>query len=328
MSSVTLQLTALAVAQHGVVLRSQAIEAGFSADEIRRQLRSKTWLAIRRGAYVMASRWNTMSHDERHRALCYAVMAKVGPNVAVSHTSAITLYGLPTWGHDLEAVHISRANVSRSGAGVVHHRTVVPPEHVTRVGGLAVTEINRALVETALISPYEACIPTTDAALREGLTTKDDLLATANAMRAWPGARNAGRVVAFADERSESVGESRARIAFHLAGLPEPRLQYEVRDRSGWLIARVDFLFEGYRTIVEFDGKIKYTGEITADVHPGEVLWREKKREDRLRALGFEVVRITWSELDNPKALAAKIRAAFQRAQQRKGEHSYATSRS
>lgn len=328
MSSVTLQLTALAAAQHGVVLRSQAIEAGFSAEEIRRQLRSKAWLAIRRGAYVVASRWNTMSRDERHRALCYAVMSKVGPNVAVSHTSAITMYGLPTWGHDLGAVHISRANVSRSAAGVVHHRTVVPPEQVTRVGDLAVTEINRALVETALISRYEACVSTADAALREGLTTKEDLLATTNAMRAWPGARNAGRVVAFADQRSESVGESRARIAFYLGGLPEPRLQHEIRDRSGWLVARVDFLFEEYRTIAEFDGKVKYTGELTPGTDPTDALWREKKREDRLRTLGFEVVRITWTELGNPNALAAKVRAAFQRAQLQKGKHSYATSRS
>ena len=152
-----------------------------------------------------------------------------------------------------------------------------------------------------------------DAALRDGLMTKQVLLDTIDAMRDWPGARDAGRAVSFADGRSESVGESRTRVAFHYADLPEPLLQHEIHDQRGRLIARVDFYFEEYRTIAEFDGKLKYTGELTPGTNPTEVLWREKKREDRLRAMGFEVVRITWADLYNVNALGAKVRAAFAR---------------
>ncbi|TKJ98885.1 hypothetical protein PlfCFBP13513_05545 [Plantibacter flavus] len=41
----------------------------------------------------------------------------------------------------------------------------------------------------------------------------------------------------------------------------------------------------------------------------------EKHREDRLRALGYTVVRATWEDLVHPSRLAAKLeRAGLQRA--------------
>ncbi|MGI8946590.1 MAG: hypothetical protein ACR2FV_01125 [Ornithinimicrobium sp.] len=36
--------------------------------------------------------------------------------------------------------------------------------------------------------------------------------------------------------------------------------------------------------------------------------------EDRLRELGYEVVRLTWQDLADPGGVHAKIRAAFARA--------------
>lgn len=78
---------------------------------------------------------------------------------------------------------------------------------------------------------------------------------------------------------------SLARVAFEAVGLPAPEQQVKIYDRKG-LIGVVDFLWEEQATIGEFDGRLKYTGQPNADV-----LYAEKRREDRLRALGFEVVR-------------------------------------
>lgn len=309
-----LKLATLAAAQEGMFLRRQAIECGCSPEEIRQRVRRKEWTAIRRGAYVATEQWRAMDPAQQYRALCHAVAAKISNGAVLSHTSAVAIHRLPMWAHDLSSVHISRERTSRIEGGVVHHRSPVPSDMVVQQSGLAVSAVTRALIESALISPFEVCVPTTDAALHEGLTTNQDLLDTLETMRDWPGARNAGKVVAFADHRAESVGESRARMVFDAAGLPQPEPQYEVRDKKGRLIARVDFYFAQYRTIVEFDGKIKYTGELSPDRSPTEVLWHEKKREDRLRAMGFQIVRIVWSDLDDPRAVGAKVRAAFGRA--------------
>ncbi|KYH46098.1 hypothetical protein AZH51_10665 [Branchiibius sp. NY16-3462-2] len=71
------------------------------------------------------------------------------------------------------------------------------------------------------------------------------------------------------------------------------------RDGKGY---RTDFRVVGTRVLVEFDGATKYD-------EPG-ALWREKLREDRIRSLGWIVVRLTWSDLFHGRA-AAKVRAAL-----------------
>jgi very-short-patch-repair endonuclease len=94
----------------------------------------------------------------------------------------------------------------------------------------------------------------------------------------------------------------------HTHGLPAPELQVRFADTAG-LIGRVDFFFRAERTVVEFDGMLKYGGDGAR-----ETLIREKLREDRLRALGLQVVRITWADLAHPDRVIAQIRKAFARA--------------
>lgn len=63
--------------------------------------------------------------------------------------------------------------------------------------------------------------------------------------------------------------------------LPKPALQREVHDDDG-LVAVVDFWWEG--DVGEFDGKVKYrVPEGASAEEAAEIVWREKKREDRLR---------------------------------------------
>jgi very-short-patch-repair endonuclease len=61
-------------------------------------------------------------------------------------------------------------------------------------------------------------------------------------------------------------------------------------------------LLPALRVVVEFDGAVKYQG---ADGR--NALIREKRREDALRALGYRVVRLTWSELRRPERVLAAL---------------------
>lgn len=143
-----------------------------------------------------------------------------------------------------------------------------------------------------------------DDALHRGLTTPQSLVEALAAIRNWPLSHRARTVVDLWCGRRESVGESRCGIDLALAGISVAS-QVVVRDGSGAFVARVDFLVEGTNVIVEFDGKVKF-----ASGDP-EVLWAEKRREDRLRRLGYVVVRITWADLERPGAVAAKVRSAL-----------------
>src|SRR5690606_18651631 len=82
-------------------------------------------------------------------------------------------------------------------------------------------------------------------------------------------------------------------------GLPEPERQVDLGDDE-W-IGRVDFLFRGARIVVEVDG---------AEFHDGLLdRRRDEKRDARLAAAGWYVLRFRWSDVvDRPNRVAQAIR--------------------
>ncbi|MGJ9425580.1 hypothetical protein ACHABX_07005 [Nesterenkonia halotolerans] len=117
------------------------------------------------------------------------------------------------------------------------------------------------------------------------------------------------RALQFADALSESAGESLSRVRIHELGFEPPVLQ--VSFELGSTEARVDFYWPGCGVVGEFDGKVKYLrADELSGVSVEEVVWREKLREDALRARGLRVVRWTWDDLRRPGALEARLRAA------------------
>lgn len=123
----------------------------------------------------------------------------------------------------------------------------------------------------------------------------------------------------FANGLSESVGESRNRVVFELAGLARPQRQVLITDPiTGLIIARADFLFEEERTVGEFDGRKKYRAEPIDGLTSEEVVWREKRREDALRDLGYEVARSVWADLRQPAIIVDRYVRCFERAAKRR----------
>ncbi len=95
------------------------------------------------------------------------------------------------------------------------------------------------------------------------------------------------------------------RLALIVGGLPRPAIQIRVAGRDGRLVGRVDLGYPESAVLIEFDGAIKYAGTDRATSGrtgrgPHEVVIAEKRREDRLRDLGFTVVRFAWSDLGDP----------------------------
>lgn len=311
-------LRSLAAEQGGVVTRAQALAAGYAAADIDDLVRRRAWVSLRRGVYMERDLHDALTEESRHLALIHAVTRSLRAPAVVSHVSAAVLHGLPTWGLDLSEVHVTRAELHspRHEAGVHHHTGDLRRDEIATEGGVKVTTLPRTLIDVARVTPFEPSIVVADAILRKDAGIGPRALARLDTMRDWQGSRNAGAVLAFADGRSESVGESRCRVLFDDVGLPAPDLQREFHARDGSLIGRTDFYFEEQRTIGEFDGKGKYLRPMGPDEEPGEVVWREKKREDRLRELGNEVVRVITPDFDRPKEVALRFRRAFKRARE------------
>lgn len=290
--------------------RADAMLAGYTDSQIRLRLRSGQWRRLTRDVYVEPAAWPA---DEKpwerrrrlHLLMIRAAIGRLSPDVVVSHQSAAVLHGLPTWGLDLSRVHVTRVEGRpRSDSVAAVHRTQIGVDELVEVDGIRVVSPARAITETACSSSYEVGVVLGDAALHQGLTTPAALVAQADRHACRPGSPAARAAARFADGLSESVGESRLRVLMADQGLPAPTLQAEIRDDDGRLIGRVDFLLLA-TLIVEFDGAEKY-GDA-----PAAVVLAEKRREDRLRARGYRVLRTSWADLAQPRATGARIRGAL-----------------
>ena len=128
----------------------------------------------------------------------------------------------------------------------------------------------------------------------------------------------------LADGRRESPGETRLGYAFHLMGVAVTP-QFSVKD--GAFLAFLDFVLDDWPVAFEFDGRIKYgriqdrTDNQGRPITAGEAVWCEKQGEDHLRELGYEVVRVIWSDLDDLESLNGRRRAAVERAKARGSQH-------
>jgi hypothetical protein len=318
MTSTMAQVRLPPIERSGSVLRREAIELGLSHDEIERLLHAGIWVRVRYGAYAPGDAWARMAPEERHVVTAKAAQRSMTGVAVLGHTSAALLHGLPVWGVDLNEIHLvrgARHRGSRHESGVVHHAAALPDEHLVEVDGVLATTPLRTLADIGRTVGFESAVVTMDAALHEGMTSRDELIDLLVAQNDWPGSRAGLRAARFADGLSESVGESRGRVRFRDAGLPIPELQAEIFNELGEFVARSDWLFREHRTIGEFDGRLKMRLARQGGRSPEDVLWEEKLREDALRSLGYEIVRLTWDDLERaPVWFRRKILAAFARA--------------
>ena len=273
--------------------------------------RSGELVRVRRGAYVLASRWKAASPVERYVLRTRSVLLTRDRKAWASHHAALAISGLPIIDVDTSRIDVC-ATVKRCfrRTGVVTH-PLPDGEPCLIVNGAPSVGIDLAVVQTAACSGVKAGVVAVDAALHRGLVTAGTLASAADRAALTAEARHrVDHVLDLADRACESPGESLTRLLLHGLGA-KVRSQVEIRDGTG-LVGRVDFLVDE-RVVVEFDGLVKYEG-----AQGREELAREKRREDRLRALGYEVIRLTWADLDNPADLARRLREAFARARARR----------
>jgi len=287
--------------------RAAALADGMTDDELARLVRRGELVRLQRGTYASAGL--PKDRGERHAAIVRATVAGLRLPGAVSHLSAAVLHGLPTWNVRFDRVHLTRhPPANGSGTRRIHlHVARLADDEVSLLDGIAVTDLTRTAVDVARTLPFEQAVVIVDAALATEETTKEHLTDCLARMGAVPGVRQAARVVAFADGRSESVGESRSRVLLHRLELAPSTLQLEVHTRDGLFVGRTDFAWEKERVLGEFDGRIKYGRLLKPGQSAGDAVFEEKRREDALRDEGFGMVRWVWQDLDSPVTFVRRI---------------------
>ena len=317
-------LRALAAIQGGVFTRRQAKLDGCSEREIKTRTGPHgDWVTVRRGVYAERVVWEGTDDVGRYELEVRAVGLVTEDTYVYSHTSAATLWNMPTRPRWYELVHVTRPDVlgGRVEGGVKHHKGWWGDD-VVMLDELPVTSLARTAMDVARELGFEDGVVAADAALRLG-ATQHEIGAVLQRMGSWPHVTRARAAADAADGGAETIGETLTRLLVLELGIGRPETQFEV-----WSEGRHAFVdLKLRRHFIEFDGKIKYLGRERGGVRdgqdPDEVLWSEKRREDWLRRYdgGHGMSRVIWSELMPAQREATKRRILreFMTSQQRFG---------
>ena len=298
-----------AMASAGLILSSERMRSGLPATAYPRAARRGELVRVRRGFYCDSEEWAGLGSRERYLLKVEAVaLASPKPIVFCSY-SAAALWGMPIPDDWPAEVHVlgPAAPGGRSRNGVVRHPVARTVERTVERRELMCTDVARTALDVALSLPFAEAVACVDWALwhrNEHRVTVERIRRELDLLNPRYRRAHAGAVLSFATQLSDSFGESMARAVMWELGFPAPELQVRFSDSIGDMV--VDYFWRGESLVGEFDGKSKYLRQAYGRPQsPEEVVWREKKREDRLRRQVSGVVRIITADVMNPPRLAA-----------------------
>jgi len=275
------------------------MEIGLTEAMIHRRLASGRWDRLYPGVYRLAGAQPTWR--QRLLAVCFAG----GPGSVASHRSAAALWKLRGFEKGTLELIVPR---DRRGnlPGIVHRPLRLPPVDVTMVDAIPSTTPARTLLDVAGVVPTEVVEEALDDALRRKLVSLSRLRWRLReiARMGTPGAHTMTALLearAGATAVPQSVFETKLLRAMKSAGLPQPVLQHEIRER-GRLIAVVDFAFPDARLAIEAEGYRWHSGRRRFE--------HDLARRNALTALGWRVIHATWRDLNDPCALIRTVEAA------------------
>jgi hypothetical protein len=207
---------------------------------------------------------------------------------------------------------IGRSKGGKSRDEIVKHSVDILNDDVTVVAGLRVTSVARTVIDLAANAKFMNAVVAADHALRLDRRGNREPLCTPEAITGASERRLPARAHAriFATTQSDSPLESVSRVNMHAVGIPRPVLQQRFSDYRG-LIGFSEFYWPEYTLVGEADGRSKYTDPQYRNGRTlEEVLLDEKKRADRLRAIGLTVSRWGWDVGVSPASLHRHLEAA------------------
>lgn len=301
---------------YGLILSDDRHRAGFGDDTLQREAQRGRLIRLRRGAYCETSHWEGLDARGRYILRIRAVSCAAERPPVFCGWSAAALWGMPILDEWPDDVHVLRgpANGGRSKNGVRRHPLSGSPgdtaPDISEIDGLLVIGLAHTTLDVVLDADFAPAVATLDWALwrkNQFRIAIADVRAEFERRAPRYGAHHAEAVLANGTHLSDSFGESMGRAVIHQLGYPAPELQVRFVDRQGEMF--VDYFWHAERVAGEFDGAAKYMrSEYLGTSTPGEVVWREKRRDDRLRRQVNSTVRIIWREVRNPRELDLMLR--------------------
>ncbi|MCX6522277.1 MAG: hypothetical protein NTZ21_16585 [Actinobacteria bacterium] len=274
--------------QQGLATVGQLRAVGVTEGFIRQRLRTREWRRIHRQVLGLTGAAPSWAPDVR------AALLAAGPYAVASHATAGRLHGFDGYDRD-ERIEISSTDGHglRSTPGTVVHRSVVLTDrHSVVVGGFRSVIQPVALLQLAAADGADAAGKAFDGMLRAGRSPEW----VRTVATEWRSHRMPGASIVFQLLRERidaplpgSWFQRLARTAFALRGI-ELLDEHQVFDGTRHPIARLDLAIPDLLIGVECQSwRWHATPTARAD---------DARRRRRLRALGWEIVEVWWTDLD------------------------------
>lgn len=239
--------------------------------------------------------------------LCRLFRERMPSTAFISHVTAAKLHGIPLpfrLKQD-ERTHISVPAPARAphANGVLGHMLQIESHELTVHEGLSVTTLIRTWLDLGTMLSLHDLVAAGDHLIywRLPQATPLDLADALNSRLDRRGRKLLAVALGLLNDRAESPPESILRVIVVQGGLPEPRINHEVSDRFGEFVARTDFIFDGLKVVLEYQGDYHRTtkGQWRADM----------TRRSKLEALGWKVMELNADDLRDPIELIGRIRS-------------------
>jgi predicted transcriptional regulator of viral defense system len=291
-------MAALARRQHGVLSLRQLGDIGLSASGVRNRVASGRLHRVHRGVYAVGH--PLLTRDGR---LMAAVLA-CGGGTALSHRSAAAHRGLRADGRNAIDVISQRRPGRRIGGIAAHTSATLLARDVELVGAVPTTTLARTLLDLAdVVTPRQLERAVEQAEVLRAL----DMRAITDVLTRADGRRGAATLRAVLSEMRLGTTTTRNDLeeAFleicRDAGTPPDGVNVWIPYPDGGG-AEADFVWQRHNLIAEVDGRATHLTPRAFE--------HDRRRDQRLAALGWRVVRFSWRQVaTEPDGVAATVSA-------------------
>jgi very-short-patch-repair endonuclease len=266
--------------------RADAVQHGLDM----RLLRGKRFRRIFNGVYI------DRRVIETRRLRIEAGLKAAANDAWISHFSAGHIYGLPLPANPDVHLSVAPGRTRRRSPGLVVHESI--GSETRYQDGMKISTPRWMFLELAEVLGLVDLVVVGDRMVRIGLVTERELAETA-ASYSGKSVRRARMAASLVRDRVDSPMETRTRMLIVLSGLPEPKVNRQVRDANGDVIAKFDLSYPELGVVVEYDGRLH-----------GEDSRRKKDLERRewMDNQGLRLIVITASDIyQHPEETVARI---------------------
>jgi predicted transcriptional regulator of viral defense system/very-short-patch-repair endonuclease len=279
----------IAESHHGVFAFHHLQQLKVSEDDRCLRLESGRWESPYQLVYRIAGAprsWKT-----ELLAACWAG----GERAFASHQSAAALWDLPGQRRAVAEITCPRWRRARHLGLLVHETTALSSRDTTIVDGIPVTTVARTIFDLGAVSRRFTVDQAIDTALRNELTTLDELYAVLRRVgkRGRKGTKQLRGLLAERDADYAPTESEREQMLIRVLlahGLPEPERQFSIYDDLGEFVARPDLVYRDLKIAMEYDSYQHHVGK--------DALVRDSRRRNAMTAIGWITLVATAEDLN------------------------------